>query len=113
MANQMDPREVIEKMLKDANSTEDVLRLRPIMGQQLVIQMAFPVAVFKADGRDWVPTGQFANVCQGVIQPCPISDRVLIILPNNTGMFVRAVDIQATYIPLQTEEKSPIILMGS
>jgi hypothetical protein len=112
MSDQMDPKVVIERMLDDAKSTSAVRHLIAVMGQQLFLQMPYPVAVFKSDGHGWSPTGQFTNVCQGIIQPCPIADRVLIIMPNNTGAFVKADDIQAMYLCLQAEEKSPLIIRG-
>jgi hypothetical protein len=113
MADQLSGKEMIDRLLADAHSTEDVHNLVPCMGQMLVLQLAFPVAVFGNDGRNWSPTGKFTNITQGIIQPSPICDRVMITTPEGAGMLVKASDIQNIYVLLKPEEKSRIIRPGA
>lgn len=103
-------KEAIEQMLKESNATEDVRNLVPLMGRQVFMQLAFPVPVFERRGTQWSPTNQAAQFFSGIIQPSPISDRVLIMMPGNTGAFVRAKDVQAFYIPLEPEQSKRIIM---
>jgi hypothetical protein len=101
MDAKMDPKEMIAKLMDDAKATEDVRKLAPLMGRQLLIQLACPIAVF---GNDAKPTG-FANITQGVIQPSELSDRVFILIPGNMMALVKAIDVQIAYVPMPQEER--------
>jgi hypothetical protein len=109
MSEQQDS-DAIGKMLDSIKATTEVRNLVPLMGQRLLIQLAFPVPEFQRTPASWGPTGKFTNLFSGVIQPSPVADRVLIIMDNGTGCMPKATEVQATYLPLPVEEPSRIIV---